>query len=250
MSQTRGGTGSEHSTGNQFWRQRLRLEPLWERRLNSRRKQLDHLYELMSKHGIVHQDKNKDIFAPIQIDSSSSEVGDYLTFSSALTPAEKFAVDGTGDVTTFPSTDSIDDSVSANPGLFSVGLLLADAHPHTTQTHLQEDHELIRKDEKGKQRNTEVADWDDASTRKNVDSDTGKDLTTNDPAEENSISAKYACPHPGCEKVFVRQFHVRRHVLTHENKKPFKCPHKGCQARFTRRDNCTQHQRTKHGFSM
>ncbi|PWN31407.1 uncharacterized protein FA14DRAFT_108510, partial [Meira miltonrushii] len=54
----------------------------------------------------------------------------------------------------------------------------------------------------------------------------------------------YVCPHPGCGKVFARQFHVRRHILTHDNNKPFQCPHQGCHARFTRSDNCAQHQRT------
>ncbi|KAJ5817785.1 hypothetical protein N7447_007793 [Penicillium robsamsonii] len=51
----------------------------------------------------------------------------------------------------------------------------------------------------------------------------------------------HACEHPGCQKVFTRAEHRRRHELSHEPKKQYTCTYEGCQKAFHRPDYLTQH---------
>jgi hypothetical protein len=245
--------------------QRLDVVPLWQRRLDSRKKELDQLYDYMSRWDIktisqdIQQPQTEALFAPIQIDSPSNEIEEYLKFSNA------------GLSTTINNPQPEDENIyfktmsesdAESLGLFSVGLLMAKVHPHSTQ----EEHNDIPST-KGKERSkTDHSDLTYSQQSIRRDSTLSQDTIFEDKNEphpsgqsskhkdrniiEEDNSGKHLCPHAGCGKVFARQFHLRRHILTHENNKPFKCPHKGCHARFTRSDNCAQHQRTKHGFRM
>ncbi|KAJ5177924.1 uncharacterized protein N7500_000623 [Penicillium coprophilum] len=51
----------------------------------------------------------------------------------------------------------------------------------------------------------------------------------------------HACEHPGCEKVFTRAEHRRRHELSHEPRRKYPCTYKGCQKAFHRPDYLNQH---------
>ncbi|KXG47466.1 Zinc finger, C2H2 [Penicillium griseofulvum] len=51
----------------------------------------------------------------------------------------------------------------------------------------------------------------------------------------------HACERPGCQKVFTRAEHRRRHELSHEPKRQYPCTFKGCQKAFHRPDYLTQH---------
>lgn len=235
--------------------QRLNIVPLWQRRLDSRKKELDQLYDNMSRWDIktisqdIQQPQTEALFAPIQIDSPSNEIGEYLTFSNA------------GLSTTINNPQPEDENMYIDPipgfntkessDLISVGLLMVKEHPNPAQDSHPSD--------KGKQRSISdtsqqpdrrdsIFSQDTTTFEDKNDSNSGGESSKNTIEESNS--GKHACPQLGCGKVFARQFHLRRHILTHENNKPFKCPHKGCHARFTRSDNCAQHQRTKHGFRM
>lgn len=51
----------------------------------------------------------------------------------------------------------------------------------------------------------------------------------------------HACERPGCNKVFTRAEHRRRHELSHEPKKKYHCTYEGCGKAFHRPDYLTQH---------
>jgi hypothetical protein len=250
--------------------QRLNVHPLWERRLHTRKKQLDHFYDSMSTRDIssVHEDANvqqtpnEKSYAVNQIDSPSSDMSEYLTFSTAETPADSVAMQDPEDEVTYATTSAVpeEDQILASDvdrsGLFSVGLLMAEAHPHITQAESQQREDVRhRQDKKGIQRSIDLENIEKVPRRnssliQDIDSYVGEASSQRRSSEEGSNSGRYSCPHSGCVKAFARPFHVRRHILTHGNNKPCTCPHKGCQARFTRSDNCAQHQRAKHGFRI
>ncbi|KAI1818673.1 STE like transcription factor [Poronia punctata] len=59
----------------------------------------------------------------------------------------------------------------------------------------------------------------------------------------NPYSAKtHSCPIPTCGRTFKRLEHLKRHVRTHTQERPYVCPH--CNKAFSRSDNLAQHKRT------
>lgn len=51
----------------------------------------------------------------------------------------------------------------------------------------------------------------------------------------------YTCPYPVCHRPFRRLEHLRRHVRTHTQERPYACNR--CPRRFARQDNLTNHLR-------
>lgn len=54
----------------------------------------------------------------------------------------------------------------------------------------------------------------------------------------------HSCPIPTCGRLFKRLEHLKRHVRTHTQERPYICPY--CSKAFSRSDNLAQHKRT-HG---
>ncbi|KAI4140985.1 MAG: hypothetical protein LQ340_007754 [Diploschistes diacapsis] len=50
-----------------------------------------------------------------------------------------------------------------------------------------------------------------------------------------------SCPIPACGRLFKRLEHLKRHVRTHTQERPYICPH--CNKAFSRSDNLAQHRR-------
>ncbi|KAL9607432.1 MAG: hypothetical protein Q9167_007655 [Letrouitia subvulpina] len=55
-------------------------------------------------------------------------------------------------------------------------------------------------------------------------------------------SKSHSCPIPTCGRLFKRLEHLKRHVRTHTQERPYVCPH--CNKAFSRSDNLAQHRRT------
>ena len=55
----------------------------------------------------------------------------------------------------------------------------------------------------------------------------------------------HSCPIPACGRLFKRLEHLKRHVRTHTQERPYVCPH--CSKAFSRSDNLAQHRRTHEG---
>ncbi|KAJ6001913.1 hypothetical protein N7499_002219 [Penicillium canescens] len=51
----------------------------------------------------------------------------------------------------------------------------------------------------------------------------------------------HSCPIPSCGRVFKRLEHLKRHVRTHTQERPYECPF--CTKAFSRSDNLAQHRR-------
>ena len=59
----------------------------------------------------------------------------------------------------------------------------------------------------------------------------------------NSLPTKgFSCPLLSCGRLFKRLEHLKRHVRTHTQERPYECPR--CGKRFSRSDNLTQHYKT------
>lgn len=52
----------------------------------------------------------------------------------------------------------------------------------------------------------------------------------------------HSCPIPMCGRLFKRLEHLKRHVRTHTQERPYVCPL--CNKAFSRSDNLAQHRRT------
>ncbi|RKF65703.1 Transcription factor steA [Golovinomyces cichoracearum] len=52
----------------------------------------------------------------------------------------------------------------------------------------------------------------------------------------------HSCPIPTCGRLFKRLEHLKRHVRTHTQERPYVCPQ--CNKAFSRSDNLAQHKRT------
>jgi len=52
----------------------------------------------------------------------------------------------------------------------------------------------------------------------------------------------HCCPIPTCGRTFKRLEHLKRHVRTHTQERPYVCPY--CSKAFSRSDNLAQHKRT------
>ncbi|KAL2024387.1 hypothetical protein VTK56DRAFT_8198 [Thermocarpiscus australiensis] len=52
----------------------------------------------------------------------------------------------------------------------------------------------------------------------------------------------HSCPIPTCGRLFKRLEHLKRHVRTHTQERPYICPY--CNKAFSRSDNLAQHKRT------
>ncbi len=55
---------------------------------------------------------------------------------------------------------------------------------------------------------------------------------------------KFHCEVPGCSASFVKRAHLRRHEMTHTQRRDFSCP--GCARAFSRNDSMARHLRRKH----
>ncbi|KAJ5098389.1 Zinc finger C2H2 [Penicillium argentinense] len=51
----------------------------------------------------------------------------------------------------------------------------------------------------------------------------------------------HGCEFPGCNKIFTRAEHRRRHELSHKDKKLYACTYEGCTKAFHRSDYLSQH---------
>lgn len=52
----------------------------------------------------------------------------------------------------------------------------------------------------------------------------------------------HSCPIPTCGRLFKRLEHLKRHVRTHTQERPYRCPF--CNKAFSRSDNLAQHRKT------
>ncbi|KAJ2348365.1 hypothetical protein GGH91_001414 [Coemansia sp. RSA 2671] len=57
-------------------------------------------------------------------------------------------------------------------------------------------------------------------------------------------SRRYTCTFSGCDKLFKRYEHLKRHFRTHTGERPYKCPAPECDKVFARMDNLNQHIRS------
>ncbi|KAJ5488918.1 hypothetical protein N7539_003808 [Penicillium diatomitis] len=79
-------------------------------------------------------------------------------------------------------------------------------------------------------------------------SPTRKPSQTNDKRASKAMKGRrvHACEFPGCDKIFTRAEHRRRHELVHKSKKAHMCTFVGCHKSFHRPDYLMQHL-ARHG---
>lgn len=73
---------------------------------------------------------------------------------------------------------------------------------------------------------------------------TGSDNSAGSPYNTKT----YTCPVPACGRFFKRLEHLKRHVRTHTQERPYIC--ELCGKRFSRSDNLTQHHKTHDRSSL
>lgn len=64
------------------------------------------------------------------------------------------------------------------------------------------------------------------------------------PFRGHESARKFHCDVPGCSASFVKRAHLRRHEMTHTQRRDFSCP--GCNRAFSRNDSMARHLRRKH----
>ncbi|KAK2595064.1 hypothetical protein QQS21_007254 [Conoideocrella luteorostrata] len=62
-------------------------------------------------------------------------------------------------------------------------------------------------------------------------------------ASRKGAPRRFACEHPGCDKIYSRAEHLQRHQLNHNPKEIFKCDIGGCDQKFVRLDLLTRHKK-------
>ncbi|KAL5417358.1 hypothetical protein PMIN06_010338 [Paraphaeosphaeria minitans] len=67
--------------------------------------------------------------------------------------------------------------------------------------------------------------------------------------KKTAKTAPLACNWPGCDAHLTRMDHLRRHIATHTDGKPFRCPTAFCGYGAKRRDNLAAHLKLQHNFS-
>ncbi|GAK64253.1 uncharacterized protein PAN0_004d2464 [Moesziomyces antarcticus] len=64
------------------------------------------------------------------------------------------------------------------------------------------------------------------------------------PLRGHDSARKFHCEVQGCSASFVKRAHLRRHEMTHTQRRDFHCP--GCNRAFSRNDSMSRHLRRKH----
>ncbi len=64
------------------------------------------------------------------------------------------------------------------------------------------------------------------------------------PLRGHDSTRKFHCEVQGCSASFVKRAHLRRHEMTHTQRRDFHCP--GCNRAFSRNDSMSRHLRRKH----
>ncbi|PGG95344.1 hypothetical protein AJ79_10108 [Helicocarpus griseus UAMH5409] len=79
-------------------------------------------------------------------------------------------------------------------------------------------------------------------------SDTGVALTptTRRPSKAKKGKRVHNCDFEGCNKVFTRAEHLRRHQFNHNPKALYRCEAEGCGKTFNRKDLVTRHMSNRH----
>lgn len=91
---------------------------------------------------------------------------------------------------------------------------------------MNEDYELSY------QSDLEIAELERCVSRAGSENDNGSPYSTK----------SYICPIPACSRQFKRLEHLKRHVRTHTQERPYLCD--CCDKRFSRSDNLAQHRKT------
>ncbi|KAJ1735270.1 Zinc finger, C2H2 type [Coemansia sp. Benny D160-2] len=74
----------------------------------------------------------------------------------------------------------------------------------------------------------------------------GRKVGSSDRYTASQGARQYKCGVHSCAAFFKRPEHLKRHMLTHTQIRPFQCEAQGCGKRFSRRDNFLTHAK-KHG---
>ncbi|KAJ2664691.1 hypothetical protein IWW48_000638 [Coemansia sp. RSA 1200] len=74
----------------------------------------------------------------------------------------------------------------------------------------------------------------------------GRKVGSSDRYTASQGARQYKCGVHSCAAFFKRPEHLKRHMLTHTQVRPFQCEAQGCGKRFSRRDNFLTHAK-KHG---
>ncbi|KJZ74496.1 hypothetical protein HIM_06092 [Hirsutella minnesotensis 3608] len=62
-------------------------------------------------------------------------------------------------------------------------------------------------------------------------------------ASRKGAPRRFACDHPGCDKIYSRAEHLQRHQLNHNPKEIFQCDVGGCDQKFVRLDLLARHKK-------